>query len=99
MTNLFAFSQFQSEEITRARSKNEQCMANMVKSLVGSFEAKGRGDVRNASESPLSERRLNRRPVTFRLQSTADWKLRDHISVPVSSNCSNRQVRALTISQ
>ncbi|VBB34597.1 unnamed protein product, partial [Acanthocheilonema viteae] len=88
-----------SEEVTRTRSKKEQCVANMVKSLVGSFEAKGRGDVRDGSEPPLSERRLNRPPVTFRLQSITDWKFRDRITVPVSNNCSNRQVRALTISQ
>lgn len=71
----------------------------MVKSLVGSFEAKGRGDLRNASAPPLSERRLNRPPVTFRLENIADWKFRNRISVPVSNNCSNRQVRALAISQ
>lgn len=71
----------------------------MVKSLVGSFEAKGRGDVRNVSEPSLSERRLSRPPVTFRLQSVTDWKFRDRITVPVSNNCSSRQVRALTISQ
>ncbi|EFO20321.1 hypothetical protein LOAG_08171 [Loa loa] len=86
-----------SEEVTRCHSKNEQCAANMVKSLVGSFEAKGRGDVRNADELQLSERRLNRPPVTFRLQNITDWKYRNRITVPVSN--SNRQVRALTISQ
>ncbi|VDO20840.1 unnamed protein product [Brugia timori] len=86
-------------EVTRSRIKNERCAVNMVKSLVGSFEAKGRGDGRNASEPPLSERRLNRPPVTFRLQSITDWKFRDRITVPVSNSCSNRQVRALTILQ
>ncbi|VDK75234.1 unnamed protein product [Litomosoides sigmodontis] len=87
-----------SEEVTRTHSKNEQRVANMVKSLVGSFEAKGRGDVR-VSEPSLPERRLSRPSVTFRLQSIADWKFRDRITVPVSNNCSSRQVRILTISQ
>uniref|UniRef100_A0A0R3RJ89 protein-serine/threonine phosphatase n=1 Tax=Elaeophora elaphi TaxID=1147741 RepID=A0A0R3RJ89_9BILA len=88
-----------SEEVIRTRSSNEQRAANMVKSLVGSFEAKGRGDMHNTNQSPLSQRRLNRPPVTFRLQSITDWKFRDRMTVPVSNNCSNRQARALTISQ
>ncbi|VDO79478.1 unnamed protein product [Onchocerca flexuosa] len=75
----------------------------MVKSLVGSFEAKGRSDVRDASAPPLSERRLNRPPLTFRLRSITDWKFRerlcDRMTVPVSNSCSSRQVHALTISQ
>ncbi|CAG9536347.1 unnamed protein product [Cercopithifilaria johnstoni] len=87
------------EEVTHTRCKSEQCVASMVKSLVGNFEAKGRGDVFNASEPPLPERRSNRPQVTFRLQNMTDWKFRDRITVPVSNNCSNRQVRALTISQ
>ncbi|VDK68229.1 unnamed protein product [Onchocerca ochengi] len=91
------------EEVTRIRSKSEQCAANMVKSLVGSFEAKVRNDIRDASAPPLSERRLNRPPLTFRLQNITDWKFRerlcDRITVPVSNSCSSRQVRALTISQ
>ncbi|MCP9258898.1 Protein phosphatase Slingshot-like protein 1 [Dirofilaria immitis] len=86
-------------EVIRIRSKSEQCAANMVKSLVGSFEAKGRGDMRDASTPPLLERRLNRPSVTFRLQNITDWKFRDRITVPVSNSCSSRQVRALTISQ
>ncbi|KAM3724172.1 Protein phosphatase Slingshot [Dirofilaria immitis] len=79
-------------EVIRIRSKSEQCAANMVKSLVGSFEAKGRGDMRDASTPPLLERRLNRPSVTFRLQNITDWKFRDRITVPVSNSCSSRQI-------
>lgn len=89
------------EELSRSRFKNEECAAvNMVKSLVGSFEAIGRcGNVRNSNELQAAERQLNRPPVTFRLQNLADWKLRNRLTVPVTNTCSNRQVRALTISQ
>lgn len=89
----------ENDEIIRSRLKNDVRAANMVKSLVGSFEAKGRGDVLNVSKLPLSESGMNRPSVTFRLRNIKDWKLKNRLTVPVNNGCSNRQVRALTITQ
>ncbi|VDN06696.1 unnamed protein product [Thelazia callipaeda] len=86
-------------EIVHVQSKNEECVSNMVKSLVGSFEAKNRTDMHDINETTLSEGRINRPPVTFRSQDITDWKLRNRMTVPVTNNCANRESRALTISQ
>ncbi|MFH4973425.1 hypothetical protein AB6A40_000134 [Gnathostoma spinigerum] len=82
---------------------------NIVKSLVGNFEAIGKRqninrNVENNYESSSVSRNLNNldeSSVTFRLGDVAEWNKRQ--SVPVSSGCSTpsslRQFRAVTISQ
>ncbi|VDM43161.1 unnamed protein product [Toxocara canis] len=77
--------------------------SNTVRSLVGSFEAKGRGgDESPRLASRASDGRLERPPVTFRLEKLTDWKTRHSLAVSMPSACTNtsiRQIRALTISQ
>uniref|UniRef100_A0A915AIZ2 protein-serine/threonine phosphatase n=1 Tax=Parascaris univalens TaxID=6257 RepID=A0A915AIZ2_PARUN len=73
-----------------------------VRSLVGSFEAKGRGDDSARLTSRTSDTHLERPPVTFRLEKLTDWKTRHSLAVSMPPSCTNTsisQIRALTISQ
>lgn len=89
-------------EVSSRCNDNVDELGKTVRSLVGSFEAKGRTDDALRTSTHSVDGRRERPPVTFRLEKFTDWKSRHSIGVSVPNACSSaslRQARAVTISQ